>query len=300
MGYEPIVAGAWDTHVHAGPDARARKMDALTLAEEASTAEMGGLVVKNHEYPTTMLTRLVNAQEGIDINLVGTAVLNASLGGLNPKTAEAAAEFGTGRLELPTKSAKDNMLDQGEDRSIRLTVNGSLTDDAKTVLDVGIEQQMVIGTGHISVEEIQAVVEYITDRDGTVLITHPELHRARDGVGMTPEVQAELAVDGVYFERCGLVFKQGVTDHLRSDAPRSKVKAAFDKEQMLKHMLAGIEATGIQHNFLSTDFGQPRNPNPPAGLVAFHEGLLAAGISVDDLTMMARDNPQRVFEPVSA
>lgn len=296
---EPVVEGAWDTHVHAGPDAIERKLDVRTLAIEASKAEMGGLVVKNHEYPTTMLTRLVAAQSDVDLELVGTAVLNETLGGLNPATVDVAADFGTKRMELPTKSAASNMLDQGRRRYIVVAEDGSLTAAARAVLDAGIEHDMVVGTGHIGVEEVRAVVDYVTARDGTVLVTHPELHRARDGVGMSPEVQAEIATEGVYFERCGIVFQDGITDHLLPEVSRSTIEPAFETESMREYMLAGIDAVGVERNVVSTDLGQPHNTSPPAGLVDFHERLLSAGVSEQDLSVMARDVPRQCFDVAS-
>ena len=57
---EGILAGAIDTHVHAGPDPYIeRKLDAYQLAEDSIAAGMAGIVLKSHDYPTQSLASLI-------------------------------------------------------------------------------------------------------------------------------------------------------------------------------------------------------------------------------------------------
>ena len=50
---EEILRGSYDLHVHAAPDAsQERRMDALEVARCAYEAEMGGFVLKSHDYNT--------------------------------------------------------------------------------------------------------------------------------------------------------------------------------------------------------------------------------------------------------
>jgi alkanesulfonate monooxygenase SsuD/methylene tetrahydromethanopterin reductase-like flavin-dependent oxidoreductase (luciferase family) len=76
------VSGAWDTHVHAGPDVTERKHNIVELARHAAEAGMGGLLLKNHHFPTATAAGLVEAIN-VGIELASAVVLNRSVGGLN-------------------------------------------------------------------------------------------------------------------------------------------------------------------------------------------------------------------------
>lgn len=291
---EPIVPHAWDTHVHAGPDVVRRRVDVMGLARAAESFGMGGIVLKNHHFPTAMVAGVAaTAVEG-DLSFAGTLVLNRSVGGLNLDAVKAAYRLGAKRLELPTMTAKHNMIDQQEPRTIGLLNGGGLSETCREVLDAGVRRDMVIGTGHVGVKEVEQVIEYVTGQGGRVLVTHPELHVARDGVGMPPERQADLARDGVYFERCVAATQEELVNHLLPDAPTA-AREAFEGEKMWTRLVEGIKATGAANNVVSTDFGQPGNPPPPMGLVSFHERLLEEGISRRQLAVMARENPNALF-----
>lgn len=287
--------GAWDTHVHAGPDVIDRKHDIVELARRAEDAGMGGLVLKNHHFPTAMAASLVERACDSDIRLASTVVLNRSVGGLNIDAVTAAADMGASRVEFPTMTAARNMLEQGEPKTIDLLdEEGNLTDLAWSVLNETVNDGLVVGTGHIGVTEVEAVVDAVVELSGEVIITHPEFHAARDGVGFTPEQQAALARPGVYFERCSIVTDSTVRELFPPDAP-SEAYEAFCEGEMFDRIVAGIDATGPGHNLLSTDYGQPGRMSPPVALATFHDNLRSAGVPQDHLVQMARDNPERLF-----
>lgn len=289
------ISGAWDTHVHAGPDVTDRKHDVAELARRAAAAGMGGLVLKNHHFPTAMAAALVEEACDSDIRLSSTLVLNRSVGGLNVDAVTAAADMGAARLEFPTMTAKRNMLDQGEPRTVDLlNGNGRLKGAVQSVLDEAVASDMVIGTGHVGVDEVEALIDAVAELGGEVVVTHPEFHAARDGVGLTPARQAELARPGVYFERCAIVTDGTVRELFLPNAPEA-AHDAFAGEEMFDRIVAGIEATGPDHNLLSTDYGQPGRVSPPDALAAFHEDLEAAGVPRTDVEAMARENPERLF-----
>lgn len=296
MESQNTIAGAWDTHVHAGPDVTDRKHDVVELARRAADAGMGGLVLKNHHFPTAMAARLVEDACNADIRLASTIVLNRSVGGLNTDAVVAAAEMGVSRVELPTMTAANNMLEQGEPRTIELLDDDDvLRDPVRTVLDEAVANDLVVGTGHVGIDEVEAVVTTVVEElNADVIITHPEFHAARDGIGLTPSKQAELAQPGVYFERCSIVNDESVRELFLDDAPAS-AHEAFADGGMFDHIVAGIEATGPEHNLLSTDYGQPGRESPPDALAAFHGDLEAAGVPREDIVRMARENPQRLF-----
>ena len=58
---EEVLRGSYDLHVHAAPDgSQERRMDALEVARYAYEAEMGGFVLKSHDYNTAPLTYALN------------------------------------------------------------------------------------------------------------------------------------------------------------------------------------------------------------------------------------------------
>ena len=78
---EEILKGSFDLHVHAGPDPNQdRRLDALETARQAYEAEMGGFVLKSHDYPTAPLTYALNRMYP-GLLVVGSIVLNEAVGG---------------------------------------------------------------------------------------------------------------------------------------------------------------------------------------------------------------------------
>lgn len=292
--YNPIP-GAWDTHVHAGPDVTERKHSVLELARRAADAGMGGLVLKNHHFPTAMVAGIVEEACDGPLELASTIVLNRSVGGLNIDAVVAASRMGVSRVELPTMTARRNMLDQGEPRTIDLLdEDGELTELAWSVVSEAVNDDLVVGTGHVGVAEVEAVVRAVVDLGGEVVVTHPEFHAARDGVGLALDLQADLARDGVYFERCAIVTDETVRALFHDGAPAA-AHDAFADGAMFERIVAGIEATGPEHNLLSTDYGQPSRASPPDALAEFHRDLEDAGLSRGAVERMARENPERLF-----
>jgi hypothetical protein len=56
-----------------------------------------------------------------------------------------------------------------------------------------------------------------------------------------------------------------------------------------------IKAIGAQHFLLSTDLGQTGNPSPPDGLRMLVGGLMAEGITKEQITTMGREVPGRLL-----
>lgn len=56
-----------------------------------------------------------------------------------------------------------------------------------------------------------------------------------------------------------------------------------------------IRQVGAQNFVLSTDLGQAENPIHPMGYKVFAMELMQAGISADEIDVMARKNPARLL-----
>src|SRR5437762_11801038 len=88
-----LLAGAFDMHVHSGPDVLPRKFDDVTLVERTRESGMGGFVLKSHYVCTADRANLIR-ELFPDVKAYCGVVLNHAVGGLNPTTDDIA-----GRLE---------------------------------------------------------------------------------------------------------------------------------------------------------------------------------------------------------
>jgi hypothetical protein len=99
------IEGAIDFHVHSAPDAFARNISDIDVAELAARRGMRAIVLKNHITMTAdRAALLAEVVPGIDV--FGGVVLNHAVGGLNPAAVEVMATMSGGRgrvVWLPTR-----------------------------------------------------------------------------------------------------------------------------------------------------------------------------------------------------
>ena len=78
-----LLEGAYDLHVHAAPDVVRRKMDDMELAKSYAEAGMKGFLIKAHYFNTE--GRAYHVRKAFPgLKVLGSLVLNNSMGGLNP------------------------------------------------------------------------------------------------------------------------------------------------------------------------------------------------------------------------
>jgi Family of unknown function (DUF6282) len=130
---------------------------------------------------------------------------------------------------------------------------------------------MVLATGHLSRDEILAVVDAAIDVGiETIVITHPEFPAQDIGV----EDQIELAGKGALLERCFTTPHTG--------------KVTWER------IFEAVRATGVEHSVLSTDLGQVFNPPVEDGLALMADRFLDAGFDEEEIRTMAVTNTQRL------
>jgi hypothetical protein len=271
------LEGTIDLHVHTAPDVWPRRLDDLALAREAAAAGMRALLLKSHHTLTADRAAIVDGLVK-DIRVFGGLALNDFVGGLNPAAVEAALALGARQIWMPTISAANHRRVHG------IPEGGiSILDEAATLRPVVFEildqiagQDVILGTGHLSVQEIQHLVP-AAQAAGVkrILITHPELSITN----MSIAVQQALAGPGVFFERCliatvppGPLVPPGPT------VPLSAIASA-------------VWQVGPETTVLATDFGQPENPSPVEGLQCYIAGMMELGISRKDIERMTQINP---------
>ena len=264
---EEILRGAYDLHVHAAPDGKQqRRMDALEVARCAYEAEMGGFVLKSHDYNTAPLTYALN-QMYPGLSVFGAIALNRSVGGINPDAVQVAADLGAQVVWMPTHSADYRMRGSVGDQGIRVADDdGNLCDGVHEVLEIIAAADMTLASGHISPAEAIALFKAARAQGVQRMIaTHP------DGVATLEEQQKMIAL-GAYAEYTFLAC-------MPSRARRTP-----------QQFVEMIRSLGVGNCIVTTDFGQWQNPPPAEGMRMAIAALLDAGMTSDEVTTLVKGN----------
>lgn len=289
-----LVRGAYDLHVHTGPDLLPRSATDLELAYRFRERGLAGFVIKSHYIPSAPRAAVVRALVP-EIAALGSVVLNAAVGGINPVAVEIATRAGARFVWFPTFDGvnemsshasfppgvtppqwarlQQEMREQGVSTEPVRVVDerGTVLPEVKTVLRLIARHQLVLATGHLARDEIFAVVAAArTEGVQDIVITHPEYPTQH----LSPEEQRALVQQGAYLERCFVPVYSG--------------KVSWER------LFANIRATGPEHSFISTDLGQPDNPPIEDGLALMVDQLLAGGFSEAEIQRMAVVNTRRL------
>ncbi|MEM1545320.1 MAG: DUF6282 family protein [Candidatus Methanomethylicia archaeon] len=270
-----LLRDSIDMHIHSAPDIFNRKIDAFELAIRAKKAGMKAIVLKSHHTPTTMLSwalsRMING-----IGIYGSVTLNTpSTGGINPEAVNVALKLGARVVWMPTISASNHLAHEGKKGGIKILRNGEVIEEVKEILNIVAEENRVIATGHLSVEETVALVDTAKSIGvKKLVVTHPELHI----INMPLEIQKELAGKGAYIEYCCYL--------------TTRLGGLVEAKLIVER----IKSIGAEHCILSSDLGQPENPYPDEGFEQFLKKLREESISMEELRVMTVTNPTRLLE----
>ena len=285
-----LLRGAVDLHIHAAPDIVPRLMNDLELARSAADAGMAAIVLKSHHMPTADRAQIA---QGVvpGVKLFGGLALNVPCcGGLNPEAVKVALRMGARIVWLPTLSAANHIERTRERVTGNLGVmsqgfasrpapvlddDGHVRPELQEILSLIAQSEAILATGHLSVPEINAVVDAaVAAGVRRILVNHPELWL----IGMGVDEQRKLAAKGVMFERC---IRSVTSKGAEPSSPQ------FIADQ--------IKAVGVQSTVMATDYGQVDSPPPADGLLWYIERMLECGISPQDIDLMVRVNPKRLL-----
>ncbi|MFH1123224.1 MAG: DUF6282 family protein [Pseudomonadota bacterium] len=270
---ERLMQGAIDFHVHAAPDPfHERRLDALDLARYSKEAGMRAVVAKNHQYGTALLAHVVNKMVP-GFTLVGSLSLNREAGGLNPDIVEAAARAGAKVVWMPTTSSV--ISSKGKPGIPIVDGEKRLLPEVTAILEIIKANDMVLGTGHVALDEIYALTARATELGAKVTITHPLT--AGFGCKLTLEQQQELVAMGALIEH--------------SFVACMPILGGMSPKIMVDH----IKATGVENCILDTDFGQSVHPSPPEGFRMMIATMLEFGLSEEEMEMLVKINPARLL-----
>jgi hypothetical protein len=294
---QSIISGAYDMHIHAGPDVLPRKRDCVELAKIMSDAGMAGTVVKNHYFTTSPWAKIANRLYP-DFKVIGSITLNNSVGGMNPIAVDIAGRDGAKLVWFPTVDTPSAINDaeklpEGkrpywvsvllELKADGVTLNpikvldenGKVLPEVVEVLDAIAKYDMILCTGHISVEEAFAVIKVAHERKvERIICTHCDSPLAFYEIEQQQELVRKY---GAYMEHC----LNGCTT--------GKVSWEVCLEQVKK--------VGCDHVIMSTDLGQVGRKDPNEGLLDFAEWMLKNGISETDVRRTIADNPKKLLGP---
>ena len=272
------LTGVVDIHAHHDPDSRPRSIDAIDLAKLAKSRGMRGLVLKSHAYPTGPIAILMQKQAE-RLRVFGGICCDFEVGGLNPAAVEVALRTGAKVVWMPTFSSIPDR------RKLKLPGPGIALLDARQqpvsplheILRLAKAHDAVIATGHVDLAELFALADACRALKVRLLMTHAlETHVGADH---TLAHAVEMAERGALIEFTYLTCMPG--GFAASHDPLTFAKA--------------MAAVGPERAIMSTDFGQDRSPHPAVGMRLFIDEMLRAGITAQQIDLMARRNPARLL-----
>jgi hypothetical protein len=272
---DKFMDGAWDSHGHIYPDYVPRCIDIIDFAIEASKARMGGVVCKDHFFPTVgqawaaqwVVDEMVKKGELQKATRVyGTHILAWSL---HPDQVNLISKYpNLGAVFFSTWSSRAC----GDTIPI-IDGNKKLVPEAKECIGLCAEYKIPIMTGHRWYVENYAIVKEATRVGAHILVTHAE------HMSGTMEQSKEIAEMGAQLEINA------------AHAMPSMVMPTADPNYMPEL----IEFVGPKHCHVNTDFGQPIAMDPVEGLRLFIRLLMHWGFKDEDIRAMTHDNPEKLM-----
>lgn len=294
---EELLNGAIDLHVHASPSLFERMFDELELARQARDIGYRAILFKCHYVVNADRMQLIRkVLPGIEV--FGGVVLNYPVGGLNPEAVDAAIRFGAKEVWMPTIHAAHHIQVEGAPtyphmKAIKelkrrpkelkgisiLTREGEVLEEVYEILEMIADADIVLGTSHLSLEEIYALIEAAKSTGvKKILVTHPELEDTLWPI----EDQIKMADMGAIIEHC---FNTCMPGENRS-APHARGAEFVSK---------AIKEVGANRCVMSSDLGQPYNTHPIEGFRQFMRLMIHFGIGKREIDIMTKVNPSKLL-----
>ena len=289
-----LVKGAYDLHIHVGPDVQQRIVDDVTLAHRFAELGLAGFGLKSHYTSTAERAQIVSGVAP-DVRAIGTITLNRAVGGMNALAIEIAAREGALIVWMPTFDSPAETAGRTEPKPgdkvpmwaklvhevrelgfatdpVEVTdANGDLLPETRLVLETVARHDLILATAHLGLDDTFAVVDgAFAAGVKTVVITHPEFTCQNFSI----EDQVALVEKGCLIERCLTTPHSGKTTY--------------------EHVFDGVRAVGIERNFFSSDCGNPDYPPVEDGLALWADRLLEAGFAEKEIRTMVVDNSRRL------
>ena len=289
MSSRQLLEGAYDIHVHASPDVIPRAMNLAQLCSEAENAGMAGLLIKDHCTSTVGRAAALNQMGRGICRFFSALALNPPVGGLNPTAVEASLKAGTDVIYFPTYGAAHHIGLWGAGKPPTafplpvhdfsgitiLDKNMTLRAEALKILELILEHDAVLATGHISPRESLILLEKARELGiKRMLVTH-----ASESVSAFTEEEQQEAVNlGALVEHSFFAATPSCPNPITFETLRKMIRAV-----------------GVEHVVLSSDFGQKANGNPVTNFRHHLEQMQAMGFSTPEIRQMISTNPEKIL-----
>lgn len=279
-----LLKGAIDMHMHTAPDIYPRLLTDLEAAQMAKEAGMAAILIKCHV--TNTGDRAQIAEHVTGFRVFGGIALNHAVGGLNVHAVRDAIKMGASQIWMPTTNAAQYLKHVAsvpmfaktmpkDIKGISILHDGQLVPEVAPILQQIAENNVILGTGHLSRDETFALVDAaIKAGVKKVVITHP----VADFLDYSTEDLQALAAKGCMFDHDWCF----CTPQVSHPFPPSTIADA-------------IKAIGPKHCIMATDTGQKINPPPVEMMKAFMGAMLECGLSEDEVHLMTHDNPAKIL-----
>lgn len=287
-----LLVGAIDLHCHSGPSVMPRELDHVEALQDAASAGMRALLIKDHYYSATPVTELLNKHYGhLGVTLLSGVPLNNALGGFNLYAVDHGIALGARLVWMPTFTAKNHIDANAKSRGFPhtsmpllepepLTVldgNGKLIEAVKPILDHIARHDVVLSGGHLHISEIYPLFEEAKRRGvKRMLVNHPTFL-----IGCTYDDIRQLVAMGAYIEHSFCMF----INVERGKPPR------FPPEELD----ALIKAGTVERTILGSDLGQRGRDRPVEGFRSVIEQCLELGYSDGDIRRMISLNAAKLI-----
>ncbi len=274
-----------DLHIHA----TSGRIDAIPLAKQASIAGQKAIILKSFYSltmePARMAQQIVcewaEQRQIRPVKVFGAIALGSLFGGVNPYAVSIAIQFGAKCVWLPTFTAAHHLMNGGMNRDEAMKKGQYLLRGDKLIPEVGeilhmvAEADIILSLGHISGDEMFAVVEAAkTVGIKKMVVDHPHLGSSSVAV----DNQKKLAGMGVYLNHVACSFTP-----------------LFSGALTIQELADQIRNVGAEHCILSTDTGQNVNAPPADSLRTFIRHLMVCGIEKSEIDVMTKTNPARLL-----
>ncbi len=173
-----VLDGIVDFHVHSAPSLAPRHSHDPDTLVEAQAAGVSKFVLKAHEGSSAERAALLGDEA------VGGVVLNSPVGGANPDAVAVAAALGARVVWLPTISSPAHIAASTnpelsphrgiEFRAVPVVDGGAVRSEWVDVLDEVARNDMVLASGHVTMDEAVVAFELARQRGvQRLVVNHP-------------------------------------------------------------------------------------------------------------------------------
>jgi len=290
--YDRLLVDAVDLHCHIDYEFSAtlfrKAMPEWEWLPRAEQAGMRAVVLKSHLWPTAAVLPFVDQVYPGAVRVVGSITLNPLCGGLDPWAVEAAAHLGARAVFMPTWGSRNDHDRGGFGRRLAaafdhfdgarlgvLTVlddEGQLLPQAREVLRLAQQLDLMLSTGHLAPQEALALAEEAHQLGFEKLMFG---HPLSGSVGASAELVKQAASLGAWIEFCWPTVAPG--------------------RHHPAEVVGLVKEVGASRVILTSDFFGGSNPSPSDLLRIFLGALFDAGMTESEIRAAVSDNPAQLI-----